>query len=49
VIDAVVDVVAKFAVAHGLSDDLGNGGGGGGAEETARLGENLDVSWERDG
>ena len=41
VIHAVVDVVAKFPVAHGLADDFGNGGRGGGAEETPRLGENL--------
>src|SRR5664280_3594308 len=43
VIDAVVDVIAGFAVAHGLADDLRHRVPRAGHEKTARLGENLDV------
>ena len=43
VVDAVVEVVAAFAVAAGLADHLGDGRAGGGHEEPARLGQNLDV------
>ena len=42
VIDAVIDVVAKLAVADGLADDLGDGGGGGGHQETPWLSEDFD-------
>src|SRR5262249_7015006 len=41
VVDAVVQVVAELAAAHGLADDLGDRGGGGGDEEPPRLGEDL--------
>ena len=47
VIDAVVDVVAGLAVAHGLADDARDGGGGGGHQEAARLGQDLDVRREQ--
>ena len=43
VVNAVVDVVARSAVAHGLADDAGDAGCGAGDEEPSRLGENLDV------
>src|ERR1043165_2396492 len=46
-IHAVVNVVARLAVAHRLADDPGDGGRGGGDEESPGLGENLDVPVEQ--
>src|SRR5262249_25253978 len=41
VVNAVVEVIAEFAAAHGLADDLGHGGAGGGDKEAPRFGEYL--------
>ena len=42
-IDAVVDVIARLAVADGLAHDARDGVAGGGDHEAAGLGEDLDV------
>src|SRR5439155_1013213 len=48
VINAVVDVVAGFAIADGFANDACDGSGGGGNEETARFGEDFDVRGKKD-
>src|SRR5258708_28636736 len=46
-IDAVVDVVAGFAVPHGFANDPGDGSGRGRDQEPAGLSKDLDVFGEQ--
>jgi hypothetical protein len=47
VIDAVVEIVTKSALANGFAYDLGDGGGGGGDQETPRLSKDFDRFGEK--
>lgn len=47
VVDTIVDVIARFAIADGPADDAGERGRSGGDEESARFGKDLDILWKQ--